>query len=323
MPNYSGVWNLVSQLQAVAAGNWPVPPLSGALAYVFSGESTSDSIQYFNIPSGGVTTSFGTKFYTNSDAYGMSALSNTIYGLLTSHTSPAGNRDKIEYITFATLGSNAAWGTLTQGMSLASACSNSTRGLIGADAFTGPVYNLINYVTLASTGNASSFGQLSADGPQQGSALASTTRAVFAIGFENPAFVPPYYASSAMQYVTIASTGNSTFFGNLSVTRRLAGSGGSSTRGLTMGGYNNSTYSQSAIDYITIASTGNSTTFGNLTVARRPSVTSDSIKAVAVGGDGLNVIDYVTIASTGNATNYGTLSQFSGGAACSNAHGGL
>ena len=26
MPSYSGVWNLVSQMQAVAAGNWPAPP---------------------------------------------------------------------------------------------------------------------------------------------------------------------------------------------------------------------------------------------------------------------------------------------------------
>ena len=24
MPNYSGMWNLVQQLQATAAGNWPV-----------------------------------------------------------------------------------------------------------------------------------------------------------------------------------------------------------------------------------------------------------------------------------------------------------
>lgn len=28
MPNYSGMWNLVQQLQAVAAGNWPLPPFS-------------------------------------------------------------------------------------------------------------------------------------------------------------------------------------------------------------------------------------------------------------------------------------------------------
>jgi hypothetical protein len=325
MPSYSGVWTLPAQYQAKGLGNWPVPPLTGALAYVFAGGiNVTVSVQYFNIPSGGVTTDFGQKYYNDTYGYSFGALSNTIYGLLTSHLNPPGNRDKIEYITFATLGSKAAWGSLTQAMALASACSNSTRGLVAADAFTGPVYNLINYVTLASTGNASSFGQLSKDGPQQGSALASTTRAVFAIGYDNSAG-PPEYATSSMQYVTIASTGNSVSFGGLTIARRYAGSTGSATRGLMMGGYNNDTFAQSRIDYITIATTGNSTNFGNLSSSRSPTATSDSIKAVAVGdySGNTNVIDYVTIASTGNATNYGTLAVFKDGAACSNSHGGL
>jgi len=325
MPSYSGVWTLPAQYQARGLNNWPLPPLTGALAYVFAGNiNVTASVQYFNIPSGGVTTDFGQKFYNTTYASTQGALSNSVYGLLTSHSNPPENRDKIEYITFATLGSNGAWGNLTQSMSLSSACSNSTRGLIGADGFTGPIYNLINFVTLSSTGNASSFGQLAANGPQQGSALASTTRAVFAIGYDNSASAPDY-ATSAMQYVTIASTGNSVFFGNLTNQRRNAGGAGSSTRGLFMGGRNNDTGAQNRIDYITIASTGNATTFGDLSVARMPSATSDSIKAVAVGdaNENSNVIDYVTIASTGNATNYGTLSSFINGAACSNSHGGL
>lgn len=325
MPSYSGVWTLPAQYQAKGLGNWPAAPLTGALAYVFNNDiNGSFSVQYFNIPSGGVTTDFGVKFYNTAYAYSMSALSSSVYGLLTSHSNPAGFRNKIEYITFASLGSNGAWGDLTQNMSIASACSNSTRGLIAADAFTGP-FNTINFVTLASTGNASSFGQLSSDGPQQGSALASTTRAIFAIGFDNPSFSPPDYATSALQYVTIASTGNSVFFGNLTNNRRYSGGTGSSTRGLFMGGYNNNTFAQNRIDYITIASTGNAITFGSLSVARLPTATSDSVKAVAIGdyNGNTNVIDYVTIASTGNATNYGTLSRFNGGAACSNSHGGL
>jgi len=31
MPSYSGVWTLVAQMQAVAAGNWPKPPVEGEL----------------------------------------------------------------------------------------------------------------------------------------------------------------------------------------------------------------------------------------------------------------------------------------------------
>ena len=40
-------------------------------------------------------------------------------------------------------------------------------------------------------------------------------------------------------------------------------------------------------------------------------------------GTNYNVIDYVSIASTGNAADFGDMSNFDGGGATSNAHGGL
>ena len=36
MPNYSGVWSLPTQMQAVAAENWPSPPVYG----LFGGGNT-------------------------------------------------------------------------------------------------------------------------------------------------------------------------------------------------------------------------------------------------------------------------------------------
>ena len=67
-----------------------------------------------------------------------------------------------------------------------------------------------------------------------------------------------------MEYITIASTGNSTDFGDLLGDNywRMAGTS-SSTRGLFGGGMIGGA-DQNVIQYITIASTGNSQDFGDL-----------------------------------------------------------
>ena len=112
-----------------------------------------------------------------------------------------------------------------------------------------------------------------------------------------------------MEYITIASTGNGTDFGDLSVNRWYMGNHAiaNTTRGVWTGGYNSSSYSQNVMDYITIASTGNATDFGNLTVAGWRTETAHSIvRGLIFGGNNrTNTIDYITIASTGNATDFG------------------
>ena len=79
-------------------------------------------------------------------------------------------------------------------------------------------------------------------------------------------YVPaPAVRTNVMDYVTIASTGNATDFGDLDQGRAYGGQASNQTRGLYMGGEiatpaNNTTN----IQYITIASTGNSASFGDL-----------------------------------------------------------
>ena len=72
---------------------------------------------------------------------------------------------------------------------------------------------------------------------------------------------------NVIDYVTIASTGNATDFGNLTVVRRAHNTmPSSSTRALFMGGQNPA--SQDVIDFVEIATTGNAVDFGDLTSAR-------------------------------------------------------
>jgi hypothetical protein len=71
-----------------------------------------------------------------------------------------------------------------------------------------------------------------------------------------------------MDYVTIASTGNATDFGDLfeAAMGFIAGTS-SPTRGVFGGGLATGGVIYNTIQYITIASTGNSENFGDLTAA--------------------------------------------------------
>jgi hypothetical protein len=74
------------------------------------------------------------------------------------------------------------------------------------------------------------------------------------------------YAQNNIDYVTIASAGNATDFGDLTAAKSNHRGTSNSTRGVFAGGY--SSGNLDVIEYITIGSTGNATDFGDLTVAR-------------------------------------------------------
>ena len=68
---------------------------------------------------------------------------------------------------------------------------------------------------------------------------------------------------NVIQYITIASTGNASDFGDLISARKNLASVSSSTRAVFSFGASGAT-TTNALEYITIASTGNSASFGNL-----------------------------------------------------------
>lgn len=170
--------------------------------------------------------------------------------------------------------------------------------------------NTIDYVNILSAGNATDFGDLSVT-RWGGGACSSSTRGILAGGQtgESGATI-----SNVIDYVTIATTGNATDFGDLLERRYVINNGcSSSTRGLFFGGSEESTTYVNKIEYITIATTGNATDFGDTTYsAYGMGSLASPTRAVSAGGwTGSvreNTINYVTIASTGNATDFGDLS---------------
>ena len=68
--------------------------------------------------------------------------------------------------------------------------------------------------------------------------------------------------SNVCDYITMASTGDATDFGDLSTTRRNSAGFSNTTRGVVAGGIDSG--HSNLIEYITIASTGNVTDFGDV-----------------------------------------------------------
>ena len=118
--------------------------------------------------------------------------------------------------------------------------------------------NVIDYVTISSTGNATDFGDATVARGEMSACVTSSTRLVAGGG----TISPDGAETNVMDYITIASTGDATDFGDLSVTRSLIGGASNSTRGIFAGGETPSLVN--TIDKITIASTGNASDYGDI-----------------------------------------------------------
>ena len=116
-----------------------------------------------------------------------------------------------------------------------------------------------------------------------------------------------------IEFITIATTGSTQDFGDLTEARVYIGGCSSSTRGVFGGG--SPSPGSNTIDYITISSTGNAINFGDLTqegggVTGCSSPTRGLFAGRISGNDPYtyhNIIDYITIAALGNATDFGDL----------------
>ena len=183
--------------------------------------------------------------------------------------------------------------------------------------------NSIDYVN-ASAGNADSqdFGDLSAVRISLG-AVSSTGRIVFLGG--NPSY------SNVMEYITPASTGDVTDFGNLVVGSAYSGHQASSgIRGVMQNGSRSAANGGSnhvELEYITIATTSNAVDFGDLSEARNGVAgSSNGIRGILWAGSHyatpaqIKEIEYITIATTGNSADFGNMVRIvNSHSACGNA----
>ena len=119
---------------------------------------------------------------------------------------------------------------------------------------------------------------------------------------------------NTMEFIEIATTGNSTDFGDFNQSPYFGGTGfASATRGLFAGGYN-PTAGIVDIGFFTFSSNGGANDFGDMAFRRYyPYSPSDSTRGLIAGGKtnpvavNLHSIEFVTMASTGDTSNFGNL----------------
>ena len=122
----------------------------------------------------------------------------------------------------------------------------------------------IEYKALTSDSDTLDFGDTAFGLSQDKRSCGSDSRAVFMGGHD--AESGSTAGTNNIEYLTIASTGNGTEFGDLLVAGKILGGGsGNGVRGLFVGGRPSSNTDQ--IEYLTVASTGNTTDAGDLTRA--------------------------------------------------------
>ena len=122
-------------------------------------------------------------------------------------------------------------------------------------------------------------------------------------------------ASNRIDYITVASPGNATDFGDLTVARHLTAGETDGTQVLWVAGHGVYQYGTpyNTMDYVTVASTGNASDFGDFTsTAWGCTCAGDGTKAVIVQGLYGNGLHYVTMATPGNSQDFGSLANGSG-----------
>jgi hypothetical protein len=162
----------------------------------------------------------------------------------------------------------------------------------------------MDYFEISTLGNAADFGDLvnSAGGMRNG--CGSSTRGIFFGGGDEATSL------DKLQYITLASTGNATNFGNMSTEKQEPMSVSNDTRAISAGttsDYNNT------LEYVTIASVGNTTDFGDMNSSQvvaaghgAASTTRGLLGGGYKNGFGYtNFIQYITIGSTGNTVDFG------------------
>jgi hypothetical protein len=224
----------------------------------------------------------------------------------------------MDYVIITSLGNAVDFGDLNVPLFIIGGLGSNTRGIIagGGNAAEDGV-NTIQYITYQSKGNTTNFGTLNS-GARVGNpgSFSNSTRGVVG-GGEGAA--PTYPMTNIIDFVTIATTGNASDFGDLLAAAYAMGGTASSTRGIFAGGNPGPSYIN-VIQFVTIASTGNATDFGDLDGARRRisnGVVSSGTRGVFAGGQTpsaaeTNIIDFITIASAGNATDFGDLIALTG-----------
>ena len=169
-------------------------------------------------------------------------------------------RNEIDFNTIATAGNSTDFGdTLAAHVATGGSVASSTRGVYSVGYLNGSYVNTLEFITIATTGNGQDFGDLNGGtiGYHHRGSTCDSTRGLFSGGYN-----PLAQVQNKIDFITIASTGNATDFGDLSVARRSGAGTANSIHSIFAGGYLPGV--SNTIDRVVIQTTGNAKDFGDL-----------------------------------------------------------
>ena len=234
-------------------------------------------------------------------------------GFFGSGATPSNTRN-LDMIEIATIGNGTDWGDdSVDGRKEGNASfASSTRG-IWAGGYHPSAISGIVYTTMSSSGGVSDFGNLSS-ARYSNAGASDSTRGISFGGKTGPSGAHENF----IDFVTIATTGDGTDFGDLTEGASFTGSGiNSPTRAIrTCGTRQTNASAGNIIDYVTTQTKGNATDFGDaITKKNALAGCSNTTRGIYGGGQGTsplgnyNSIEYITIATTGNGTDFGDVSS--------------
>ena len=216
-----------------------------------------DSIEYVTMSSTGDGTDFGDMVTAKRNLHGGG---NQTRGLMCGGLTDPSYKDEIDYVTIASTGNANDFGNLTEARLDAETVSNGSRMVIYTGSNPSQT-NTMDFVTIASTGNAQDFGDSAHKNDGRAASGDSSTRGLFMGGRNDPSSDN----ISDIEYITIATKGNTVSFGDLTAAKRFATGTSDKIRTLCCGGYTSSNLD--VIEYVITATQGDGVDFGNLNVS--------------------------------------------------------
>ena len=201
---------------------------NGTRGLIYGGDNPEylSVIDHITLSSTGTESSFG-DVLDNTPVRNSSGVQSPTRAVWCGGSDPSSATNKISYSTFATKGDALNFGELTTARADGCQASSTTRGIHGGGK-TPSITNIIEYITIATFGNGTDFGDLTS-GRRNSASCNSTVRGVFSAGCTTASGSSGNV--NTIDYITIASTGNATDFGDTVAVKRLWNSGNSDCHG--------------------------------------------------------------------------------------------
>ena len=224
-----------------------------------SGSSWTDDVEMVVVSSKGNSTDYATLLGNRKEGGGFSNRIRAFY--------IGAGYNTIEYVTISQGGNFVDFGDMSNGAEQCAAMSSPTRGVFTMNSYV-PQYstqNTIEFVEIMTTGNSTDFGDMTSARFTCGSG-SNATRGIIAGGYQPS---PSAGVVNTCDFLTIATTGNASDFGDLTEAR-YGNTGGcsSATRLVQVGGHRNPSPGTDTMDSLEFATTGNAVDFGNLATAQ-------------------------------------------------------